>query len=162
MTVTITTDASFHYKYKIAGWAFWISTNNGSIKRSGIFKTNVANPTESELKCIANGIHVLQLSGLNVTKLIVNTDCMGGIQYHAKEKKKNSEKHRGLRNASELIKTLLDGKYPEVIFRHVKAHNGQPDARSYVNDWCDKAAKMELRKQVKILSKKNGKGSPGY
>lgn len=32
-----------------------------------------------------------------------------------------------------------------IEFRHVKAHSGVDDKRSYVNEWCDKEAKRRLR-----------------
>ena len=31
-------------------------------------------------------------------------------------------------------------------FRYVKAHNGTPDKRSYVNDWCDRQCKLQFEK----------------
>ena len=37
---------------------------------------------------------------------------------------------------------------PNFEFRHVKAHNGVPDARSFINDWCDKEARKWMRQAV--------------
>jgi len=32
-----------------------------------------------------------------------------------------------------------------VTTRHVKGHTSNPDARSYVNRWCDREAKKHMR-----------------
>lgn len=36
----------------------------------------------------------------------------------------------------------------DIEFRHVRAHTDTKDARSYVNDWCDKNAKLFMWCQV--------------
>ena len=43
----------------------------------------------------------------------------------------------------------------DIEFRHVKAHTGKDDARSYVNDWCDKNAKQVVHNRVFNLNKTN-------
>lgn len=44
-------------------------------------------------------------------------------------------------------KVLNESKNKAIIeFRHVKAHTGINDKRSYVNDWCDLEAKKQLRR----------------
>jgi len=35
-------------------------------------------------------------------------------------------------------------------FRHVKAHSGKNDARSFVNEWCDKEAKKWMRYSLNL------------
>ena len=37
-----------------------------------------------------------------------------------------------------------------IEFRHVKAHNGTSDKRSFVNDWCDKNAKKSIKSKNKV------------
>ena len=38
-----------------------------------------------------------------------------------------------------------------IEFRHVKAHSGVKDKRSYVNEWCDAEAKKQLRSKMAII-----------
>lgn len=33
----------------------------------------------------------------------------------------------------------------QIELRHVRSHTMNRDARSYVNEWCDKAAKEQMR-----------------
>lgn len=47
--------------------------------------------------------------------------------------------------AKKLRKVRERTGFPDYEMRHVKAHNGTPDARSWVNDWCDKEAKKMMR-----------------
>ena len=41
----------------------------------------------------------------------------------------------------------------EVEFRHVKAHSGINDSRSYVNEWCDAEAKKQMWSKVNSIKK---------
>ncbi len=48
-------------------------------------------------------------------------------------------------------------KVADIDFRHVKAHVNGKDPTSFVNEWCDKAAKESLQELIKeegLLKKK--------
>lgn len=152
--ITITTDISYCYQTKRAAYAFWISTENGPIKKSGMLKGDLNGSTTAEVLCIANAVHFLVKNSFRCRRLIVNTDSMHGatlIRTFRKHRNKHIEK------AIELINATLFGRFDEVIYRHVKAHNGTNDKRSYVNDWCDREAKRVMREfklSIKLLNKK--------
>jgi hypothetical protein len=43
---------------------------------------------------------------------------------------------------------------PRIQFRHVKAHTRAQDARSWVNRWCDREAKIKMREESKKILEK--------
>jgi hypothetical protein len=79
----------------------------------------------------------------------VNTDCLNAVSILINNKvelrkynRLDNKKTKAIRNAYlKVVNTM------QVEFRHVKAHAAIKDNRSFVNDWCDNAAKTEIRKQ---------------
>lgn len=122
MNITINTDASFCPKTKVGGYAFWITSDLGRIKHSNIFNGVLNNPSEAEMKCIINAVYFLSKKiDIANHNIIVNTDCTSAIK-------------------------ALRIRFPKISFRHVKGHQkGSLDKRSFVNNWCDAAAKERLR-----------------
>ena len=148
MIVTINTDASFNPDFKVGAYAFWIVCNEGKIMQSGAFKSEVKNPTEAEIKCIVNALNALFKSEFKgVTKVIINTDCLHFHTYQEKRKKAGDESKEFAKVCQKLI-TKYSLKRGWIDVRHVKAHSGTDQARKWVNDWCDKAAKIMMRKKV--------------
>lgn len=144
--ITINTDASFHPKHKVGGYAFTIVCDVFRIKISGIFKKEPRNITEAETMCIGNAIHTLlsQPSMPKCNVLVINTDCLPAIANIKKGKTTAGQ------TVGELYKkavTDTDAKKHE--FRHVKAHSGVNDCRSYTNAWCDTEAKKQMKKSLK-------------
>ena len=153
--ITINTDASFSPEHKVGGYAFWIICDLFTIKKSGHFKINPKTPFEAELMCIANAVYTLaNQPELPLTKLIVvNSDCLNSFRRIGKKSKCDI----GRKIAFKFVKIRKRTGHTyitKVEFRHVKAHSGTRDGRSFVNDWCDKAAKNEMRKQVKKITSK--------
>lgn len=146
--ITINTDASYSHQYKIGGYAFYIVCDLFKIQKAGIFKNDPKSSIKAEMMCIANAIHTLTAQKeLPIADLIViNSDCLNSFSIMCKKSKCSigrtvAIKIKHLRNA-----LSNRGVMPKYEFRHVKAHNGTPDARSWVNDWCDKEAKKMMRK----------------
>ena len=148
MNVTINTDASFCPITKAAGFAFWITCDNGRSKVSWTVK-NAETPTDAEIKCIANAIYYLEKSKFNngkINRIFINSDCkpcFGLIR-------RKSPNKIGRFIANHLRKIFKDNprKTNDVRYelRHVKAHTGDlTEKRSFVNNWCDKEAKKEMR-----------------
>lgn len=145
--VTINTDAGFYPIEKVGSFAYWIKGDNLFLSGSGIFKQPCKNPLDAEIKAMLNALHILYSSGAIVEKLILNRDNI-----YAKSGKKGTELQKQM---SALIKKIklrsippthknYTGKYVE--FRHVKAHAHTKTPRHWVNDWCDKRCKEQLRK----------------
>lgn len=144
--VTITTDISLIGND--CAYAFWISTELGPIKRSGILKQRTNNTALAELMCIANAVHFFVKTGIKTKRLIINTDSKASIIY-VRARDFRSMRNKQMGQIAELINSTVFGRYDEITFRHVKAHVGTRDARSYVNDWCDKEAKRVLKQFLK-------------
>lgn len=146
--ITINTDASFNHEHKVGGYAFYIVCDLFKIQKGGRFKNHPRTPEEAEIMCIGNAIAtLLAQKELPACKwLVINTDCTGGMDKIRMQKTPLSIEVNKL--WSKLIVKLGSKKNK---FRHVKAHNGTPDARSWVNDWCDKEAKKWMRRAVTEL-----------
>jgi ribonuclease HI len=152
MNVTINTDASFSLAHKRGSFAFWIVCDNFKILKSGMLRAKVNRPEQAELKAIINAFHVLFNEDCSqVTKVIVNTDCLNAIHLitgnkEAIRKYQLASWGRDLVMKYEAVKrkTKHTASLP-VEFRHVRSHTGVGDARSYVNEWCDREAKLKLK-----------------
>lgn len=144
MLVTINTDASYVHGY--AGYAFWIVCNEFKVLKAGTLRSKVKRPELAEFKCIINALHILFKNDCkSVNKIIFNTDCLNVIHLLKKDKisiKKYGLKGYGFEDLVEKFYNILKNRKDiEIEFRHVKSHTGINDARSYVNEWCDREAK---------------------
>lgn len=142
MNVTINTDASFSNVNgkKYGGFACWIVCDLFTLKKSGPLK-DPENPHEAEAKAIANALYLLtkRLPEQPIRTLYINTDSL-----HTINKIEKRKKHKVIRFINDAIDEL---KLEEVVLKHVRAHTHTNTPRHYVNDWCDKMAKIEMRKQ---------------
>tara|TARA_B100001179_G_scaffold217701_1_gene189780 strand:- start:412 stop:897 length:486 start_codon:yes stop_codon:yes gene_type:complete len=160
MLCTINTDASFHTRFKVGAFAFWAVSNDFRITKAGYLRNLCVNPDEAEMKCIINAVSTVLSSNKNISKLIINTDSLNSKAVFERDfehiKKYNLSRWKNLRGI--FNKTINDKSKRKISieFRHVKAHTNNTDARSYVNDWCDKNAKIYLWKRINHL-KKQGK-----
>jgi ribonuclease HI len=159
MLVTINTDASFHPNLKYGAYAFWAICNDWKITKSGVFKTKCRNPDDAEARCIINALKIVLLPHNKITKIIVNTDSLNAIalitndRVHIKKYiSHNQQMWNYIRTA--FHETMRKNTNKATIeFRHVKAHSGVNDARSYVNEWCDAEAKRQMWSKVNSLKK---------
>lgn len=156
--ITINTDASFHPVHGVGGYAFYIVCDLFKIQKAGMFKVSPNNAQEAELMCMANALHtLLNTKELPSTKLIViNSDALYSFEKIGLKKqgvgKVVAQFLKQVRHKMQNGNTL-----PSFDIRHVKAHVEIKDARSWVNDWCDKEAKKWMREAVKTkqISKTN-------
>lgn len=141
MTVrsTVISDASFCPRTRAGGWATWININwpDGKhlrLKETGRFHKLPKNSTEAEGWAAYNGIWLAYHNGAR--DILVQTDCLAIVQ---------RMEHPSF-------------QWPEacVRWRHVKGHNlgNVDDRRTWVNDWCDKQAKRNMRKQRRELQRR--------
>lgn len=148
MIATVNTDASFFSKRKLGTYAFWLVCDEFKIQQAGAFKEQVGGADQAEVQCILNALTVLKRrEAKGITKVIVNTDSLNAISIFRNQKDQVKRFHIG--SWSKRYYTMfkkLARDLPEVEFRHVRAHTGKQDARSYVNDWCDREAKKELKR----------------
>lgn len=150
--ITINTDASFHPDYKVGGYAFYIVCDLFKIQKAGMFKVAPKNASEAELMCIANALQtLLNTKNLPSTRLIViNSDALYSFS-------KIGLKKQGVgKIVAQLLREVrfkMKNKawLPKFDIRHVKAHVEIKDARSWVNDWCDKEAKKWMREALRQI-----------
>jgi len=86
--------------------------------------------------------------------IIVNTDStvsIGRMNWTYKGLKKHKNKNLG--KAINILKKIRN-KCQVLEFRHVKAHSGIENKRSYANEWCDREAKIKMRQERKIINQK--------
>lgn len=152
MNITINTDASFCPHTKVGGFAFYIVCNQFKIQKAGEFKTLPKNSTEAEVMCIGNAIATLMVQELpeNINYIIINTDSLNGIHNITMGGGKIYGKVRKLKNKIKRV-----SKANRLEFRHVKAHSGAQDARSWVNEWCDTEAKKYMRRARQKIAQLN-------
>lgn len=153
MLVTINTDASYHHAHKVGAYAFWIVCNEGRFTHAGALRNKINRPEEAEFMCIINALHVLGLLGYkNISKVIINTDCLNVIhllqnnksavsKYNLKFGKPLVAKFNKVRSSNKLSKIPVE-------LRHVKAHTTTDTSRAWVNDYLDKKAKEMLWLQI--------------
>lgn len=148
--ITINTDASFCPNTNAGGYAFYIVCDLFRIQHSGKFKDLPKSAEDAEMKCIGNALQALySIKELPQCKyLILNSDCKTAMTKI--DRYSNSVPKTIRRIRTKLVIRLGRCKFE---FRHVKAHNGTPDSRSWVNDWCDKNAKTQMREQRQKLLK---------
>ena len=159
MIVTINTDAAYHSQHKVGAFAFWIVSDQGRICHCGPLRKKVSRPEQAEFKCILNAIYVLgRQEYKNITKIIINTDCLNVIHLIRKDKKKIQR--YGLAswgNALVIEYELMLLKFKlfkiPIEFRHIPSHTGDNTPKAWVNDWCDRQAKRELWKKINFASK---------
>lgn len=149
MIVTINTDASYHSGFHIGAFAFWIVSNQGRVLHAGVLKGKINGATEAETKCIINALYTLKKQKWQgITKIIVNTDSTNSIAILKNSRKEINLYHLKYGDPLRLKFNKIKKGLPIIEFRHVKAHTTTETARSFVNDWCDKAAKEMLWKQI--------------
>lgn len=150
MLVTINTDASFHPKLKYGAYAFWAVSNDFKITKSGVFRRVCQTPDDAESKCIINAFTVILKAHKGISKIIVNTDSLNAIAYLTKDKKHIQKYNLSMSKMRQFQQclSLLPISKVKIEYRHVKAHTGINDKRSYVNDWCDSEAKRQMWQKV--------------
>jgi ribonuclease HI len=155
--ITINTDASFHPELKVGGYAYHIRYGSVKIQGSGAFKVNPLNPLEAEMMSIANAIHVLcSIPDLPPTKLIIiNSDCLNCFPKIALDSKNEVGRKTAKLLAKLVKKTATESGISRYEFRHVRAHTGAQNARSFANEWCDGEARRGMRKAVQSVLEKS-------
>lgn len=137
MLCTIVTDASYCGKTKIAGWAAWIVCNNIRYKQFAAFNDVCQTSNEAEIKAAINGIYLARKFFPYATKFHLVVDSKAII--HIVESKKDKW--------WDLMKKTSENK--DIVAKHVKAHSNGETRRILANRWCDKQARIAMKKKRK-------------
>lgn len=157
---TIYTDASWKQvgKNVLSSWAMYARCNDEKLEHSEMFKNNSSkNPTHAEARAIFRAIRKATKKWPNIDIIFVNTDSLAichsmwpdGI---GRQRMKVVNTKGGTYQIVTAMKKWLDENNYVHRFKHVKAHQGGKDVRSWVNELCDKNAKKQ-----RLKSEKNGR-----
>lgn len=173
MIVTINSDASYSNKYKVGTYAYYIVCNQFRYMISGAFKSNIyeletaikdrplRNSTDAECAAICNALYLLKTnkSKINrITKIIINTDSLSTIKKVNRRAKPDSIYYKCLILLRELrLEHNPNSRDSFYKFNHIKSHVSRHNRTpaQHVNNWCDKQAKIEMGKLIKIMELKN-------
>jgi ribonuclease HI len=164
MKISIFTDASIEFTKGAGGFAFYIGCINGKLQKAGTLKAVTTNICLAELHCIANALYTLKHSKFKpISKVWLFTDNKASSDML--ENNFRGFREPELRDVVEEIrflcmeiclrenKSIRDVK-TMFTFQHIKAHTGKKDRMSEINAWCDKNAKMYMKRALNKLSKK--------
>jgi ribonuclease HI len=137
------TDASRCPNTGIGGWAAWAKGDiAGSTRRmtaSGPLKGLSVTSDHAEMMALVNGLyHVIGFyRPAHNTAVLAQTDSEAAISmFHSGSKHKE---------VVEVWRKLISSTGVRVKLCHVKAHQNGVTPRSWVNEWCDNAAKAHMR-----------------
>lgn len=156
--VTIYTDTSWCPENKIAVWAFYAKCSKGVLKEHGQCKGTIACSSTGEMYAIYEAIKTCKAEWPELNGFFVNTDSLTSCHLLWPESIKQSDHFKGdhLQRLKRYIREICPEKEspsnPWLRVKHVKAHTGQDDIRSYLNRWCDKnalAGLKDMRAEVK-------------
>jgi hypothetical protein len=149
ISFTINTDASFSRKFRRGAGAYWIKGDNDfSVRGSFMFKQELHSSFIAELLTFERAFQevnkVVNPDHRGAVVLFVNTDSMFVVNVL-----KGTANIKSHRNKHAVLAIQHAIKEYKVIPRHVKAHTDDlTEARSWVNDWCDRAAREEMGKEL--------------
>lgn len=149
ISYTINTDASYSHKHKRGAWAYWIKGNdNFHVKKAGMFPQELHSSFVAELLTFERALQeinaIVPPAHRGAVILYVNSDSTFVLHTVDGTIKSKSRLNQPIIQAIQHI--IKDYK---IIARHVKAHTGNlEESRSWVNDWCDRAAKAEMGKEL--------------
>ena len=150
MLVTIIADASHCPNTKAAGYACWISSNRGTVFRSGCMRQPCVSSLVAEMMALVNGICVGLKEGLihNGDTLCLQTDCIPAID------KLKGAAEPSCRNdimVIDFFNKTLTNFFLTPYFKHVRGHTSVKDGRSAVNRRCDTKARKHMQKMRSSL-----------
>lgn len=98
----------------------------------------------AEMQAIANALHIA-LAHLLVQQnddVLIQTDCIAAIDAFEGKRRNLHEQES---QAVSVIKNLRTEHKLKIVFRHVKGHTNNTEARFVTNKMCDKRAKSAMR-----------------
>lgn len=150
--VTIYTDASWCPETKQAVWAFYARCDEGTLKEHGSCEGTVECNNSAEMYAIHEAIKMVSVEWPDKIGYFVNTDSLTCCEMLWPERIKKTD-HFNIPQAQRIKKYIKEicpekesSQHPWLRVKHVKAHTGKGDIRSWLNRWCDKNALKNLRK----------------
>lgn len=125
--ITVFTDASYCPSTKAYGCATWVRDGTKPAFKTVWGGVGLKGSFDAELEALNRAVSAV-FSNCEVLGrvVVIQSDCIAALDRVGLRKLRKYAKH--------------------VKLKHVKAHTGGQTKRSYVNDWCDKAAYEEMVK----------------
>jgi ribonuclease HI len=156
--ITVFADASFDHVTKASGYAYWHRDGQNVHRGSGGHAELVGSSSEAECValCIAivSAIRTLEHRPGDVISL--QSDCIHALKVLQGQIPKMT-----------MIETTFSGWALRVMRehglslrpKHIKAHTGLEDARSYVNTFCDEASRRRMRHWRSLVERGKREGT---
>lgn len=157
--ITIFSDASFDHTTKASGYAYWLRDDFGKIHRGSGGHAELVE-SSSEAECVA--ICVAIVAGIRTLKhepgyvISLQSDCIHALKVLQGQIPKPSMIEAGF---SKWALRVVQEHGLSLRPKHIKAHTGLDDARSYVNTFCDEASRRRMRHWRGIVEKGKREGT---
>lgn len=134
-SATVICDASFCMETKSAGWAAWLRMGEAKLpfKKSMRFKADPKTSQQAELWACVNSIKIALDQGAN--DIFVQNDCKVAV----------AKINDGCPELNMILKQIK--RDVTIRAKWVPGHTKGNTPRTWVNNWCDAAAKRIMRKQ---------------
>ena len=156
---TIYSDVSYCNESNIAVYAFYAKSSEGVLKNHGECKGTISDATAGEMYAIHEALKQCQVEWPHLEGFFVNTDSQTSCHLLWPDRIKKTD-HFKLPQAQRIKKYIQEicpekeaPDKPWLRVKHVKAHTGNKDVRSYLNRYCDKKAIKKLRE---LREERNG------
>lgn len=136
---TLYCDASFSKEHGGA-WSIWLRSEKGRIVRSGKCPPEIYNSLLAEFFAAYQGVAIAR-SEWETDGVQINSDCLAVVDGLGSGYRWSSNKD--VRKIQDKILRLG----ATLRTKHVKAHTGLSDTRSYLNRKCDKFANIARKSQ---------------
>lgn len=148
METIINVDASFSPQTKLASWAYWIETADGTFKRSGVFTERMDNSMVTELMAFYMALQFVKNKYPGPLNMVVNTDCNWVVEgLNGKIMWRKTITHRHVKLFESIIREL---KEDSVKANHIPSHALRLTTPAQLaNNWCDFTAKELLRSAMR-------------
>jgi len=146
MLITLSTDASYCSRSRVAAYAAWAKADGRTVRHSGALKQPVPNSSLAETMALVNGIH-LAIAAMRppaASKIIAQTDCLAAIQALSGMLRR-AQVIRQYEAVVAAYRDKVAAARIVVEFRHVGGHKGTVNPRNAVNTWCDGECRRLMR-----------------
>lgn len=145
MRVTIIADASFCPDTNAAGYGYWIACDRGKTGGGDEMKGRVPSSMVAEMQAVVNALYVAARLSLvqQGDSVLIQTDCLAAIDtFEGRREFLNGNEIEVLKAMSH-VRSKLE---LTILFRHVKGHTRNREARFVTNNLCDERAKTAMRR----------------
>lgn len=145
MLITVISDASLCHQTGIAGYGYWVKSDRGGTRGSGVLQGHNSSSVLAEMRALMNGLHASLKKGLAIKgdKVLLQTDCEGVITTFTGKRKRFLNVQE--LEAVEYFKEIIDKFELAYEFRHVKGHTKREGGRYLAQAWCDQKAGDAMR-----------------